>query len=209
MPEKAFGGGPNWQNLFTSAQVASSIASTVFHRAALLDGSEDDEPRWECAVCARLLLADCGAKRAFGACLAQDQEGAGGRTTPNVAMISGARVQGSGSRRNHRAQVDGVKIHWNEPTMMRNAISVQFMKNLASRSRSDLDESISSALGRCYVALSACGNNGRILCYRSSCCSDIARARFNAESISHSFKLRRRFACRSKCRSLHAGQNFA
>jgi polysaccharide biosynthesis/export protein len=30
VPEKAIGGGPNWQNLFTSAQVASSIASTVF-----------------------------------------------------------------------------------------------------------------------------------------------------------------------------------
>ena len=30
VPEKAVGGGPNWQNLFTSAQVASSIASTVF-----------------------------------------------------------------------------------------------------------------------------------------------------------------------------------
>jgi len=30
VPEKAIGGGPNWQNVFTSAQVASSIASTVF-----------------------------------------------------------------------------------------------------------------------------------------------------------------------------------
>jgi hypothetical protein len=30
VPEKAIGGGPNWQNLFTSAQVASSIASTIF-----------------------------------------------------------------------------------------------------------------------------------------------------------------------------------
>jgi polysaccharide biosynthesis/export protein len=30
VPEKAIGGGTNWENLFTSAQVASSIASTVF-----------------------------------------------------------------------------------------------------------------------------------------------------------------------------------
>jgi polysaccharide export outer membrane protein len=30
VPEKAIGGGPNWQNLFTSAQIASSIASTMF-----------------------------------------------------------------------------------------------------------------------------------------------------------------------------------
>jgi protein involved in polysaccharide export with SLBB domain len=30
VPERAIGGGTNWQNLFTSAQVASSIASTVF-----------------------------------------------------------------------------------------------------------------------------------------------------------------------------------
>ena len=30
VPEKAIGGGPNWANLFTSAQVAASIASTVF-----------------------------------------------------------------------------------------------------------------------------------------------------------------------------------
>jgi polysaccharide biosynthesis/export protein len=30
VPEKAIGGGPNWQNLFTAAQVASSIASAVF-----------------------------------------------------------------------------------------------------------------------------------------------------------------------------------
>ena len=30
VPEKAIGGGPNWTNLFTAAQVASSIASTVF-----------------------------------------------------------------------------------------------------------------------------------------------------------------------------------
>ena len=30
VPEKAISGGANWQNLFTSAQVASSIASTVF-----------------------------------------------------------------------------------------------------------------------------------------------------------------------------------
>jgi protein involved in polysaccharide export with SLBB domain len=30
VPEKAIGGGPNWQNLFTAAQVASSVASTVF-----------------------------------------------------------------------------------------------------------------------------------------------------------------------------------
>jgi len=30
VPEKAIGGGTNWANLFTSAQVASSIASTVF-----------------------------------------------------------------------------------------------------------------------------------------------------------------------------------
>ena len=30
VPEKALGGGPNWTNLFTAAQVASSIASTVF-----------------------------------------------------------------------------------------------------------------------------------------------------------------------------------
>jgi plastocyanin len=30
VPEKAIGGGTNWQTLFTSAQVASSIASTVF-----------------------------------------------------------------------------------------------------------------------------------------------------------------------------------
>ena len=29
VPEKALGGGPNWQNLFTSAQLASSIATTV------------------------------------------------------------------------------------------------------------------------------------------------------------------------------------
>ncbi|HUJ81608.1 MAG TPA: SLBB domain-containing protein [Candidatus Acidoferrales bacterium] len=29
VPEKAVGGGPNWQNLFTSAQLASSIATTV------------------------------------------------------------------------------------------------------------------------------------------------------------------------------------
>jgi len=30
VPEKAIGGGPNWQVLFTSAQVASSIVSTLF-----------------------------------------------------------------------------------------------------------------------------------------------------------------------------------
>jgi polysaccharide biosynthesis/export protein len=30
VPEKAFGGGPNWQTVFLSAQVASSIVSTVF-----------------------------------------------------------------------------------------------------------------------------------------------------------------------------------
>lgn len=30
VPEKAIGGGKNWQNLFTSAQIASSIASTLF-----------------------------------------------------------------------------------------------------------------------------------------------------------------------------------
>lgn len=30
VPEKAIGGGTNWTNLFTAAQVASSIASTVF-----------------------------------------------------------------------------------------------------------------------------------------------------------------------------------
>ena len=30
VPEKAIGGGPNWNVLFTSAQVASSIVSTVF-----------------------------------------------------------------------------------------------------------------------------------------------------------------------------------
>jgi polysaccharide biosynthesis/export protein len=30
VPEKAIGGGPNWQNLFTSAQIASSVVSTVF-----------------------------------------------------------------------------------------------------------------------------------------------------------------------------------
>lgn len=30
VPERALGGGANWQNLFTSAQLASSIASTVF-----------------------------------------------------------------------------------------------------------------------------------------------------------------------------------
>ena len=30
VPEKAIGGGPNWQNLFTAAQVASSVASAVF-----------------------------------------------------------------------------------------------------------------------------------------------------------------------------------
>jgi protein involved in polysaccharide export with SLBB domain len=30
VPEKAIGGGPNWSVLFTSAQVASSIVSTVF-----------------------------------------------------------------------------------------------------------------------------------------------------------------------------------
>jgi protein involved in polysaccharide export with SLBB domain len=30
VPEKAIGGGPNWQSLFTSAQIASSIVSTVF-----------------------------------------------------------------------------------------------------------------------------------------------------------------------------------
>jgi hypothetical protein len=30
VPEKAIGGGPNWQNLFAAAQVASSVASTVF-----------------------------------------------------------------------------------------------------------------------------------------------------------------------------------
>ena len=30
VPEKAIGGGKNWQNLFTSAQIASSIASTMF-----------------------------------------------------------------------------------------------------------------------------------------------------------------------------------
>jgi hypothetical protein len=30
VPEKAIGGGPNWQNLFTAAQVAASVASAVF-----------------------------------------------------------------------------------------------------------------------------------------------------------------------------------
>jgi polysaccharide export outer membrane protein len=30
VPEKAIGGGPNWQNIFTSAELASSITSTVF-----------------------------------------------------------------------------------------------------------------------------------------------------------------------------------
>ena len=30
VPEKAMGGGTNWQNLFTSAQVATSVVSTVF-----------------------------------------------------------------------------------------------------------------------------------------------------------------------------------
>jgi protein involved in polysaccharide export with SLBB domain len=30
VPEKAIGGGPNWQNLFTSAQVATSVASSIF-----------------------------------------------------------------------------------------------------------------------------------------------------------------------------------
>jgi protein involved in polysaccharide export with SLBB domain len=30
VPEKAIGGGTNWANLFTTAQVASSVASTVF-----------------------------------------------------------------------------------------------------------------------------------------------------------------------------------
>ena len=30
VPEKAIGGGPNWANLFTAAQVASSVVSTVF-----------------------------------------------------------------------------------------------------------------------------------------------------------------------------------
>src|ERR1700722_16252369 len=30
VPEKAIGGGPNWAALFTSAQVASSIVSTIF-----------------------------------------------------------------------------------------------------------------------------------------------------------------------------------
>jgi hypothetical protein len=30
VPEKAIGGGPNWSALFTSAQVASSIVSTIF-----------------------------------------------------------------------------------------------------------------------------------------------------------------------------------
>jgi polysaccharide biosynthesis/export protein len=30
VPEKAIGGGTNWQNLFTAAQIATSIASTVF-----------------------------------------------------------------------------------------------------------------------------------------------------------------------------------
>jgi hypothetical protein len=30
VPEKAIGGGPNWQNIFTSAQLATSIASTAF-----------------------------------------------------------------------------------------------------------------------------------------------------------------------------------
>jgi protein involved in polysaccharide export with SLBB domain len=30
VPERAIGGGPNWQNLFTSAQLATSIANTVF-----------------------------------------------------------------------------------------------------------------------------------------------------------------------------------
>jgi hypothetical protein len=30
VPEKAIGGGPNWNVLFTSAQVASAIVSTVF-----------------------------------------------------------------------------------------------------------------------------------------------------------------------------------
>jgi protein involved in polysaccharide export with SLBB domain len=30
VPEKAISGGPNWQNLFTSAQIASSVVSTVF-----------------------------------------------------------------------------------------------------------------------------------------------------------------------------------
>jgi len=30
VPEKAIGGGPNWQNLFTAASVASSITSTIF-----------------------------------------------------------------------------------------------------------------------------------------------------------------------------------
>jgi protein involved in polysaccharide export with SLBB domain len=30
VPEKAVGGGPNWQNIFTSAQLATSVASTVF-----------------------------------------------------------------------------------------------------------------------------------------------------------------------------------
>ena len=30
VPEKAIGGGPNWQNLFTAAQVTSGIVSTAF-----------------------------------------------------------------------------------------------------------------------------------------------------------------------------------
>jgi hypothetical protein len=30
VPEKAIGGGPNWAALFTSAQIASSIVSTIF-----------------------------------------------------------------------------------------------------------------------------------------------------------------------------------
>ena len=30
VPEKAIGGGPNWQVLFTAAQVASSVVSTLF-----------------------------------------------------------------------------------------------------------------------------------------------------------------------------------
>ncbi|MGH9564141.1 MAG: SLBB domain-containing protein, partial [Terracidiphilus sp.] len=30
VPEKAIGGGPNWQNIFTSAELASSITSTLY-----------------------------------------------------------------------------------------------------------------------------------------------------------------------------------
>ncbi|HEY6467368.1 MAG TPA: hypothetical protein VIY69_15320, partial [Candidatus Acidoferrales bacterium] len=30
VPERALGGGPNWQTLFTAAQLSTSVASTIF-----------------------------------------------------------------------------------------------------------------------------------------------------------------------------------